>query len=133
MHRVLIDVDPHEDLQVVQRGILNVSRIVAVGWLAILQKLARYSSEAGTLLFRGWLTILQMLSSIGTCRTSRLSKGSYLPYVHIMRIHRDSMGNDFTDAALFFSSTTPLLGPGQIADESTRSRDENLSPLLGGS
>src|SRR2546430_13576071 len=51
----------------------------------------------------------------------------------ILRIHRDSMGNDFTDAALFFSSTTPLLGPGQIADESTRSRDENLSPLLGGS
>src|SRR5436309_1881012 len=98
MHRVLIDVDPHEDLQVVQRGILNVSRIVAVGWLAI----------------------LQILSSIETCRTSRQSKGSYLPYVHIMRIHRDSMGNNFTDAALFFPSTTPLLGPGQIADESTR-------------
>ena len=49
---MLRDVDPHEDLQVVQRGILNVSRIVAVGWLAILQRLARYSSEAGSLFFR---------------------------------------------------------------------------------
>jgi hypothetical protein len=59
---MLRDVDPHEDLQVVQRGILNVSRIVAVGWLAILQRLARYSSEAGSLFFRGWLAILQRLA-----------------------------------------------------------------------